>query len=430
MSQSIDQAVLAALAEHIRQSLAIEFQQHFQALGYDLRTGKEQVDSLTQRLNELSARFDSLERSAEADEEDDILKTASVATQQAQEFLAEMEGSPRTGSARRDTSRPFATALTPNAVLDIKYINNLVSCSVPVFKAAGSVVEAKHWVNAARSARETLATARQPPEADELFASTLANTMQGECHQWYRCTYLPSTRSESRTTEHIIAAFEQRYILSRSVQQSIRTQFMDLPVTCTNNRMSLAAVYDKMTQLLELMPEESRTSVPDQITILMRCVVDDDVRRDANRDVHTSLEDAYQAIQKAIADRAHNRHLGKHKSGERTRPPPNRKVPRAANLNMPPNPVPSPQETAQNLFTPQAFGSIFTPNTQVQAPATGVTPQQASVPVFGKLTDTERSHCLENRLCFHCRQPGHAYRDCPHRSQSKNTRGPARPQPR
>jgi hypothetical protein len=107
--QSIDKAVLAALAEYIRQSLAIKSQQHFQAIGYDLRTGKEQVYSLTQSLNEFSARFDSLERSAGADEEDGRLKTASVVTQQAPELLAEMEASPRTGRAAE--IRPVSSLL-------------------------------------------------------------------------------------------------------------------------------------------------------------------------------------------------------------------------------------------------------------------------------------------------------------------------------
>lgn len=420
----MDQATIAALAEHIRQSLFVDFQQHFQALGRDMRSGKEHVDSLTQRLNELAARFDSLERSTHAPEEDvdEIMQTASIATQQAQEFMAEVNGT-RTD---RDTSRPSATALASKGILDIKYVNNLVSQSVPVFKAAGSVVDAKHWVNAALSARETLATARQPQEADSLFASTLANRMQGECHQWYRCTYLPSTTESQRTTEHLIAAFEQRYILSRSVQQSIRTQFMDLPVTCANNRMSLVAVYDRMTQLLELMPEDTRTSVPDQITILMRCVVDDDVRRDANRDIHATLEDAFQAIQKAIADRTHNKHLRKQKPDDKRRPPYNPKGPRAFGVNGTPGTTPSPQDTAQNLLQPPVFGSLFTPSPPVCPPPPGGSQQSAGVPTFNKLTDAERSHCVENGLCFGCKQPGHAYRNCPHRNQSKNSRGPTR----
>jgi hypothetical protein len=39
----------------------------------------------------------------------------------------------------------------------------------------------------------------------------------------------------------------------------------------------------------------------------MKCVHDDDVRRDANSGEYTSLEEAYQAIQKAVSNRSHNR---------------------------------------------------------------------------------------------------------------------------
>lgn len=305
-----DQAVIAALAEHVRQAIAVGFQQHFQTLGHDLTVGRDQVQGLTQQLHLLQARMDAMERNArhiheEEEEDDEILREASAATQQAEQLLAKMSSPPADTAAPRTSPN----ALNPKGYLDVKYVNTLVSSNVPVFKAAGSVQEAKHWLNTACSSRETLSIAKQPPEADELFASTLASRLQGECHQWFRCTYLSSTDDKTRSTDHFLSAFEQRYIPSRSVQQAIRTQFMDMPVQCTKNRWALPVVYDKLTQLLELMPENTHTSVPDQITILMRCVFDDDVRRDANLDVHACLEDAFQAIQKAVADRQHSRRL-------------------------------------------------------------------------------------------------------------------------
>jgi hypothetical protein len=64
-----------------------------------------------------------------------------------------------------------------------------------------------------------------------------------------------------------------------------------------------------MTQLIELMPKDTRSWVPDQITLHMRCLQDAEVRRDANRDHHNRLEDAFKAVQKAIAKRQHNKML-------------------------------------------------------------------------------------------------------------------------
>jgi hypothetical protein len=58
------------------------------------------------------------------------------------------------------------------------------------------------------------------------------------------------------------------------------TQLLGLPLQCAKQHHSLATVYDKMTQLIELMPKDTRTSVPDQITLLMRCVQDAEVRRE------------------------------------------------------------------------------------------------------------------------------------------------------
>ena len=309
---------------------------------------------------------------------------------------------------------------------------------MPVFKAANSVQEAEYWLNSARNASDTLSVANQQA-SDALFASVLANRLQGESLQWHRCTYLVATPEPQRPSQHLLSAFEQRYILSRSVQQCIRTKFMDLPSKCANQKTPIHQVYDTMTQLLELMPDDTRTSIPDQIATLMRCVLDDEVRRDANRHTHASLGDAYQAIQNALAAR-HNQHMRK--------PIPQPTIDRSkfphSQFNIKPLPWPKkqgspcfnnkfvpndPATMAQHKKVPQTFGTAphipppHVPTLRVPAPV------DPSVPRLYKLSDTERAYCVEHRLCFKYRKPGHISNQCPTRDPN-NMPGPARPQQR
>ena len=360
------------------------------------------------------------------------MQQASDATQEAQAFMAEVEQQPRSAADANPSSH------APDRPLDIKCVTSLVSSYVPVSKAAGSVQEAKYWLNSARNASDTLSVANQHA-SDALFASALANRLQGESLQWYRCTYHVATPERQRASQHLLSAFEQRYILSRSVQQSIRTKFMDLPSRCANQKIPIHQVYDTMTQLLELMPDDTRTSVPDQMATLMRCVLDDEVRRDANRDTHASLEDAYQAIQKALAVRQHNHHLRK--------PTPKPAIDRSkfphSQFNSKPLPWPKKQGNPRfnNMVVPndpatmaqhmlhQTFGTAppvpppHVPTLPVPAPV------DASVPRLNKLTDAERAYCVEHRLCFKCRKPGHTSSQCPTRD-SENMPGPASTQQR
>jgi hypothetical protein len=120
-------------------------------------------------------------------------------------------------------------------------------------------------------------------------------------------------QAELFSTMTFLNAFEQRYILSRHVQQSVRTQLLDLPAQCVANKLGLQTGYTKLTRLLALMPTQTRTSVPNQIILLMKCILDDEVRCDANRGDNDTLEDAYQAILRAVANRAHNRTMNPQK---------------------------------------------------------------------------------------------------------------------
>ena len=194
-----------------------------------------------------------------------------------------------------------------------------------------------------------------------------------------------------------------------------------------------------MTQLLELMPDDTRTSVPDQIATLMRCVLDDEVRRDANRDTHASLEDAYQAIQKALADRQHNHHLRKptpkptidrsrfphSEFNDKSLPWPKKQSNPRFNHMFVPN---DPATMAQHMFSPTFRSAPPVPPPHVPTlPATA--PVDPSVPKLNKLSDAERACCVEHRLCFNCRKPGRNSSQCPTRDP-KNMPGPAPTQQR
>ena len=41
---------------------------------------------------------------------------------------------------------------------------------------------------------------------------------------------------------------------------------------------------------------------------------------------------------------------------------------------------------------------------------------------ISKLTPEERKHCIEKKLCFHCRKPGHSSTACKTFSQKENTK--------
>jgi hypothetical protein len=387
--------------------------------------------ALTQRLHALAAQVDSLARaqagSASEEMQDDPLEryATSVAAQQAaldeelDRVASRADGAPQppppapTNPPAKDrvrtpnTPHPSALLLNPNEHLDRKYVD-MVASKVPLFKTAGSVTEATAWLHAAWSARVRLSKSGQPPAADTLFASAVADRLQGDPHQWYRLTFLESVGGEAElfSTTTFLNAFEQRYILSRHVQQSVRTQLLDLPAQCVANKWGLQTAYTKLTQLLALMPTHTRTSVPDQITLLMKCILDDEVRRDANRGDYDTLEDAYQAILRAVANRAHNRAMNPqkpHHPKPRHPKPPRYQQPRTSHSQIPSNPPTAP-----------AMGS------QSMPPAMPPTAPPAPVPYLGKLTQEERQRCIQQGLCFRCREPGHSAANCPLSKPSKN----------
>jgi hypothetical protein len=130
---------------------------------------------------------------------------------------------PPTAPQSRTAATPpsIALLLDPNARLDIKYVSSLVSQNVPVFKTAGSTSDAKQWLNAAWSARETLSKAGQPPAADTLFAASVANRLQGDPHQWYRYTFLKTVGDGTNfSTSTFLSAFEQRFIFIQTCTAS------------------------------------------------------------------------------------------------------------------------------------------------------------------------------------------------------------------
>jgi hypothetical protein len=419
---------LNAFAEAIIDSVIQRLLPTFRDISGNFQAGSQSVQALQDQLHRLSAAVDSLEREtrnrfhAREDEEDEVALAQSIASQQ-EELDAELNrvasaaahhheaAPPPTANQDRTAATPPSVALLldPEARLDIKYVSSLVSQNVPVFKTAGSTSDAKQWLNAAWSARETLSKAGQPPAADTLFAASVANRLQGDPHQWYRYTFLKTVSDSTNfSTSTFLSAFEQRFILSRHVQQAIRTQFLDLPSQCAMHRWSLSAAYDRMTQLLELMPADSRTSVPDQITLLMKCVHDDDVRRDANSGEYTSLEEAYQAIQKAIANRSHNRTM----------------------CTAKPRPI---YQSARSTFkhstaSPEDKGLGRKVRFNVVSGSPPPTPTHYQTPTLAKLTPEERSKCVREGLCFRCREPGHSVSNCPlASSSSKNRNGSARP---
>jgi TolA-binding protein len=126
-------------------------------LHQDMHAGAATVQGLQQQLRQLSAELDLLERNADqasegrVDDEEELTLAASVASQQeslAAEMMRSMRqanGQPKAAYAYRGdivppnsaALHPSSLALTLNAHLDIQYIGDLVSCNVPMFKAAG-----------------------------------------------------------------------------------------------------------------------------------------------------------------------------------------------------------------------------------------------------------------------------------------------------
>jgi hypothetical protein len=138
----------------------------------------------------------------------------------------------------------------------------------------------------------------------------------------------------------------------------------------------------------------------------MRCVQDAEVRRDANRDHHNSLEDAFQALQKAIAERQHNKML----PSTQTRADQKENKGTTKGTRFPPKP-------SNQTWPPRAQQTTVPTNVPIPVPV----PPTAPVPVYPqppstslkKLTVEERQRCIEQGLCFRCRQPGHSVANCP-----------------
>jgi hypothetical protein len=185
------------------------------------------------------------------------------------------------------------------------------------------------------------------------------------------------------------------------VQQSVRTQLLDLPAQCVANRWGLQTAYTTLTQLLALMPTHTRTSVPDQIRLLMKCILDDEVRRDANRGDCDTLEDAYQAILRAVANEAHNRAMNTQRPPHpKPHPrPPRYPQPRTSQTKVPSNPPTAPAMGSQSV--PPAMPPTAPPTLPPMA-------LPAPKPYRGKLTQEERQRCIQQGLCFSCREPGHS----------------------
>jgi hypothetical protein len=204
------------------------------------------------------------------------------------------------------------------------------------------------------------------------------------------------------TTTTFLNAFEQRYIPSRHVQQSGRTQLLDLSAQVVAKRWGLQTAYTKLTHLLALMPTQTRTSVPNQVTLLMKCIRDDEVRRDTHRGDYDTLDDAYQAILRAVANQAHNRTMNTQKQYH-----PKPHYPR-------PPQYPQPMSHAQipsNSPTAPTMGIQSMPPT---APPKGPpTAPPAPVPYLGKLTQEESQRCIQQGLFFGCRKPRHSASNCP-----------------
>jgi hypothetical protein len=146
------------------------------------------------------------------------------------------------------------------------------------------------------------------------------------------------------------------------------------------------------------MPTHTRTSVPDQITLLMKCILDDEVRRDAIRGDPDTLEDAYHAILSAVANRAHNRTMNPQKP-HHPKPhhpkPPRYQQPRTSHSQVPSNPPTAPAMGSQSM--PPAAPPTVPPTAPL-----------APVPYLGKLTQEERQRCIQQGLCFRCREPRHS----------------------
>jgi hypothetical protein len=152
----------------------------------------------------------------------------------------------------------------------------------------------------------------------------------------------------------------------------------------------------------------------------MKCILDDEARRDANRGDDDALEDAYQAILRAVANRAHNRNMNTpkpHHPKPHHPKPPRCQQPRTSHSQVPSNPPTAPAMGSQSM--PPAI-----------APTAPPTAPPAPVPYLGKLSQEERQRCIQQGLCFRCREPGHSAANCPLSSKpSKNKNCSARLQP-
>jgi hypothetical protein len=179
------------LAETIRQTILLDLASEFGIVHQQCQAGADEVTQLRSQLAELAARVDSAKRayrvrhearSGDLDEEESEL-TASARSAQAaldKEFDERLE---------QDTSPAYPSSHLKPQYLDVKYIKSLTS-SLPVFASAGRVSDAKMWLDAARTSRDTLECSAQPmPEADRLFAHHLATRLKDGPQQRYRTSF-------------------------------------------------------------------------------------------------------------------------------------------------------------------------------------------------------------------------------------------------
>jgi hypothetical protein len=158
--------------------------------------------------------------------------------------------------------------------------------------------------------------------------------------------------------------------------------------------------------------------------ILMKCVQHDDVREEALKQHHPTLEAALHALQKAVAHRSYNK-------GSKQTPRP--QTPRPTNFRPHPYAPPPRLQFKQTQIpgTPQVLSSSsasmqVTPVVRHQPPMpppvnhTPAMPpsmnQSPAMPLLSKLSPEERERCVQHILPFRCREAGHSASNCPLRS--------------
>jgi hypothetical protein len=227
---------------------------------------------------------------------------------------------------------------------------------LPKFEA-DSISSAKSFVRVARRLANLY--------DDDAYLITYASVRFGErAANWFE-RWEASTPLPEQSFKRLIDDFELQYIHSKELNESILNQLLD-----ATQRGSIEQFYDFMSSkalALAKRPDEEIL-----IRIFTKGITDDRIRQEVSRAAPVTLEAAYKAAL---------RHRLALNITRAPRPPH-------------PRPMPVPRKS---------------PTTQ--APTTG-----PPVPRLAKLDDATRNMCLEQKLCFKCRQPGHMASQCPSRN--------------